>query len=199
MGLFDSLMKAAGNTIKKEATKAVTDAAQSIGKGKNRSESFTFSSLPTNLSELQTLPESTLDSPFKTAALTLAVLCRYKEDCDATFEMLDFLKGPESVSPYEKQFYKERLYEKEYIPFSYFDGATPDNGYTPSAPMTIAIYENPYSFDNENWATLWVKSGGADNMRSIKLRKKPSTGQWFLNDIQCLSEIRLPKEADPWA
>ena len=70
---------------------------------------------------------------------------------------------------------------------------------TPSAPMTIAIYENPYSFDNENWATLWVKSGGADNMRSIKLRKKPSTGQWFLNDIQCLSEIRVPQEADPWA
>ena len=113
--------------------------------------------------------------------------------------MHDFLKGPESVSPYEKQFYKDRLYEKEYIPFSYFDGATPDNCYTPSAPMTIAIYENPYSFDNENWATLWVKSGGADNMRSIKLRKKPSTGQWFLNDIQFLSEIRLPKEADPWA
>ena len=64
MGFFDSLMKAAGNTIKKEATKAVTDAAQSIGKGKNRSESFTFSSLPTNLNELQALPEAKLDSPW---------------------------------------------------------------------------------------------------------------------------------------
>ena len=41
--------------------------------------------------------------------ITLAVLCRYKEDCDATFEMLDFLKGPENVSTYEKQFIKERL------------------------------------------------------------------------------------------
>ena len=37
MGFFDSLMKTAGNTIKKEAAKAVTDVAQSIGKGKNRS------------------------------------------------------------------------------------------------------------------------------------------------------------------
>ena len=100
---------------------------------------------------------------------------------------------------YEKEFFKDRLYEKEYIPFSYFDGATPDNGYTPSAPMTIAIYENPYSFVNENWATLWVKSGGADNMPAVKLRQKPSTGQWFLNDIQCLSEIRVTQEADPWA
>ena len=63
MGFFDSLMKTAENTIKKEATKTVTSAAQSIGKGKNRSESFTFSSLPTNLSELQALPEATLDFP----------------------------------------------------------------------------------------------------------------------------------------
>ena len=125
MGIFDSLMKAAENTIKKEATKAVTGAVQSIGKGKNRSERFTFSSLPTSLSELQALPEATLDSPFKTAALTLAVLCRYKEDCDATFEMLDFLKGPENVSAYEKQFIKERLEDKFYKPFSFFNGATP--------------------------------------------------------------------------
>ena len=199
MGIFDSLKNIAESTIKREASKTIANAVNSIGNGKNRSERFSFTAVPQNLSELQALPEATLDTPFKTAALTILALCLYKDNSDSVLEMLDFLKGPESVSPYEKQFYKDRLYEKEYIPFSYFDGATPDNGYTPSQPMTIAIYENPYSFDNENWATLWVKSGGADNMRSVKLRKKPSTGQWFLNDIQCLSEIRLPKEADPWA
>ena len=199
MGIFDSLKNIAESAIRRETTKAVTNAVNSIGKGKNRSEKFVFNALPVNLSELQALPEISMDTPFKTVALTLIALCQFENSNDATFEMLDFLKGPESVSPYEKQFIKERLTDKYYIPFSYFDGATPDNGYTPSAPMTIAIYENPYSFDNEHWATLWVKSGGADNMRSIKLRKKPSTGQWFLNDIQCLSEIRLPKEADPWA
>lgn len=118
MGIFDSLMQAAGHTIKTETAKAVTDVAQAIGKGQNRSESFTFTSLPTNLSELQALPEAKLDSPFKTAALTLAVLCRYKEDRDATFEMLDFLKGPENVSTYEKQFIKERLEDKFYTAIS---------------------------------------------------------------------------------
>ena len=25
-----------------------------------------------------------------------------------------------------------------------------------------------------------------------------STGQWFLNDIQCLSDIRTPAAYDPW-
>jgi len=46
---------------------------------------------------------------------------------------------------------------------------------------------------------MYVTSGGADSPRPIKLRKKPSTGQWFLNEIQCLSDIRTPVAADPWA
>lgn len=160
---------------------------------------FIFTSLPTDLTELKALPESVLNSPYKTAALTLAVLCNYQSNPDATFEMLDFLKGPEAVSEYEKQFIRERLRGKEYKTFSYFNGATPENGYTPTKPYTISVNENPYSFPDENWATLYVKSSGADSPRGIKLRRKPSTGQWFLNDIQCLSDIRMPAADDPWA
>lgn len=199
MGFFDDLKRAVANSVKKEAVKAVHNVVSEIGKGRNKEEKFTFLSLPQNLDELKALPEASLDSAFKTASLTVAALCRYGQNCGDAIEMLNFLKGPEEVSGYEKQFYKERLADKEYIPFSYFDGTSPDNGYTPSAPYTLSVYENPYSFDNENWATLWVKSSGADTMRSIKLRKKPSTGQWFLNDIQCLSEIRIPTSDDKWA
>ena len=159
---------------------------------------FIFTEFPTNLAELKQIPEAVLNSPFKTAALTLAVLCNYGNEPDNTFEMLDFLKGPESVSEYEKQFIHERLKGKEYKTFSYFKGATPENGYTPIKPYTISINENAYSFTDENWATLYVKSSGADYPRGIKLRKKPSTGQWFLNDIQCLSDIRVPSANDPW-
>ena len=199
MGLFDSFKRAAENTIKKEANNVVRNTVDSIGKGRNRSESFTFEKLPSNLSELQAMPEASLDSAFKTAALTIAVLCRYEQDPKATFEMLDFLKGPGEVSNYEKQFIKERLNGKFYKSYAFFEGATPANGYKPAQPYKISVMENPYSFDNENWATLWVKSGGADNPAPIKLRQKPSTGQWFLNEIQCLSDIRVPVEEDPWA
>ena len=202
MSIFDLLKRQAESSIKREASKvvnnAVNSATQAVGKGKNRSETFTFSALPTSVNELQALPEAKLDSAFKTVALTLAALCNYEKDANATFEMLDFLKGPESVSQYEKQFINERLNEKNYIPFSFFAGATPQNGYVPTTPYTT-VYENPYSFDNEHWATLWVHSGGGDNLRSVKLRKKPSSGQWFLNDIQCLSNIRKPESKDPWA
>jgi hypothetical protein len=99
----------------------------------------------------------------------------------------------------EKQFLKDRLAGKAYKSFSFFAGAAPENGYTPDKPYSITVSSNPYSFTTENWATVYVKSGGADSLRPVKLRKKPSTGQWFLNEIQCLSDIRLPAEADPWA
>ena len=113
--------------------------------------------------------------------------------------MLDFLKGPDSLSTMEKQFLRDRLAGKAYKPFSFFAGATPENRYTPDRPYRITVSTGPYSFTAENWATVYVASGGADSPRQIKLRKKPSTGQWFLNEIQCLSDIRVPTEDDPWA
>ncbi len=199
MGIFDSIKRAAESTVKREAAKAVNNAVQSVGKGRNHSESFTFNELPTNVSELQALPEASLDSAFKAAALTIVALSRYEKNPDEAIEMLNFLKGPDEVSNHEKQFIRERLEGKYYKVMSYFAGATPENGYKPTTPYKISVSENPYSFDNENWATLYVTSGGADNPRPIKLRKKPSTGQWFLNDIQCLADVRVPVAEDPWA
>ncbi len=199
MSIFDALKRKAESALKREASKAVNNAVQSVGKGRNHSESFTFTALPQNLEQLQALPEAALDSAFKTTALTILALCRYEHSPEDAIAMLNFLKGPAEVSGYEKQFIRERLQGKAYIPRSYLGGATPRNGYQPTTPYTVKVSENPYSFDNENWATLYVTSGGADNPRGIKLRQKPSTGQWFLNDIQCLSEIRVPVEEDPWA
>lgn len=162
-------------------------------------ETFVFDSIPANAAELKALPEAKLDSAFKTTALTLAALCRYEYDPEAAIEMLDFLKGPGSVSVFEKQFIKEHLGGAPYKARSYFEGATPENGYQPKTPYRITVIETPYSFANENWAVMYIKSGGADSPRSIKLCKKPSTGQWFLTEIQCLAGIRPPVEEDPWA
>ena len=66
MGIFDKL--------KSTAQQAVNSAAQSAG---SRRETFTFSALPESLAEMQALPEAGLDSPFKTAALTVLALCAY--------------------------------------------------------------------------------------------------------------------------
>lgn len=162
-------------------------------------EQFVFAELPTSVEALNALPESTLDTPYKTAALTIAVLCNFESDPEATFSMLDVLKGPEPTSTFEKQFIKERLTGKPYKCLSYFEGSSPENGYTPNKPYTISVSTGPNSFPEDNWAYMFVTSSGADSPRQIKLRKKPSTGQWFLNEIMCLSDIRVPVESDPWA
>jgi hypothetical protein len=203
MSIFDSLKQAAISALKRESrkavNKAVNTAVQNIGKGRNHTETFTFDALPQTLEALRALPEAKLDTAFKTTALTILALSRYESDPQTAYAKLSWLKGPEDFSTSEKSFLQDRLRGKEYKVRSFFEGATPENDYTPNKPYVISVIENPYSFDNENWATLYVTSGGADNPRNIKLRKKPSTGQWFLNDIQCLSDIRLPKSEDKWA
>lgn len=165
----------------------------------NTTERFTFETLPANEAELCGLPEFALDTPYKTAALVMAVLCNYEKDPDVTISMLNVLKGPEDVSNLERQFLKDRLNGKAYKAFSFFEGSAPENDYTPNKPYAISVSSNPHSFDNENWAVMYVRSSGADSPRQIKLRRKPSSGQWFLNEIQCLSDIRVPASEDAWA
>lgn len=162
------------------------------------SRTFTFQSLPKTADDIVSLKEADLKDPYGVAALTLLALTRYGEDPDACFEMLNYLKGPEPLSSTEKSFIRERLQGKEYKPISYFKGTSPDNNYTPSKPYTITVSSNQYSFQNDGWAVMHVNSSGADNARQIKLRQKKSTGQWFLNDIQCLSDIRIPASEDKW-
>ncbi len=181
-GLLSSLSGGAGNAL------------SNLG----GSKTFTFNSLPKNVQELKQLPEAKLKTPYETAALTVLALTRYEESPEDCIEMLNFLKGPEEVTTYEKQFIRERLNGKFYKTFSFFKGTRPDNNYTPSKPYTITVSSNPYSFDSANWATLYLTSSGADNPRPVKLREKPSTGEWFLNEIQFLSDIRLPANQDKW-
>lgn len=157
--------------------------------------------LPRNLQQLQAMPEAALKEPQYTAALTIAALAIYPSDKNAACEMLEFLHGPKGLSTYEKQFIADRFRDKDYVPRSYFEGATPQNNYEPSKPYKLVISENPYSRDQlkEGYLTLHVKSGGADSARQIKLRTKPSTGQWFLWEQFLLADIRKPVNADPWA
>ncbi len=156
-----------------------------------------FGEIPTSLKEMKELPEATLDNPFGTAALTICAFCVYVNDINKGLEMINFLKGPQELSIYDKQFLKDRLEGKSYIPFSYFKGAFPENEYLPSRPYTVEVRSNAYSYTEDGYAKLYVQSGGADSLRSITLRRKG--GQWFLWEQMILADIRKPRSADPWA
>ena len=192
MSIFDKLKKASGSVVK-NAAPAIKNAFSS------KKETFTFTALPESLSQMQALPEASLDTPFKTAALTVCALCAYGADKNIGKEMLDWLRGPRPLSPMDISFLNDRFRDgKAYVPFSYFKGARPENDYTPDEPFTLTVESNPYSDDNPGYMKLFVKSGGADNPREIVLRKK-GDGTWLLWDQMILVGIHEPKSADPWA
>lgn len=165
----------------------------------NRRQTITFQALPQNLSQLKNLPQAAMRSPFETAALFVAIMCAYPNDPGVALEMLDFIKGPRPLSMHEKQFIADRMRGKPYIAFSYFEGATPANNYTPVAPLRVTVSENPYSYQDAGYAKLFLQSGGADSPRPIVLRNKPSTGEWFLWEQLLLADIRKPVAQDEWA
>lgn len=189
MSIFDKL--------KKGAADAVIGAASSIG---NKKETFTFAALPESLSQMQALPEASLDDPYKTAALTVCAICAYAAAPEIGVEMLNWLRGPRPLGGGDLSFLKDRFRDgKTYVPFSYFKGATVNNDYTPDVPFTLTVESNPYSNANEGYMKLFVRSSGADNPREIVLRQRGSDGKWFLWDQFILVGIREPKSADPWA
>ena len=192
MSFFDQLKRQAAQTANQTMQKAASAAG-------NVSYTVSFPQLPVDLAQLQAMPEGALRRPEHTAALTVAALCIYPVNKDAALEMLNYLQGPRGVTPYDKQFLADRFRDKDYVPRSYFAGATPQNNYEPSEPLTITVFENPYSRGQDGYLTLHIRSGGADSPRQIKLRNKPSTGQWFLWEQFLLSDIRKPVSADPWA
>lgn len=165
----------------------------------SKSKTFTFASLPENVDQLKALPEATLTDPYAVAALSVLAVRNFAKDRAASTEMLNFLSGPEPMSKMSLQAISDRFMDgKDYKVRSFFEGATPANNYTPAQPYRIKATSNPYSFQNENWATMYLTSGGADNPRPVRLRKKPSTGQWFLVEIQYLGDIRVPAAEDKW-
>lgn len=193
MGLFDSIARSA---VSGAVSNAVSGAVNEASK---KRETFTFTTIPRSVEELKALPESDLSTPFKTCALTMLVLLNYTNDVNATIEMLNFLKGPDPVNEYQKQFLRDRLQGKDYVVRSFFEGSSPQNNYIPTEPLKITVYDNPYSYPEAGWATLHMDSTGADSPRQIKCRLKPSTNQWFMVENLALSDIRTPAAADPWA
>lgn len=168
------------------------------GTGTNRTKDVVFPKLPETLAEFLALPQAALSDPFDAAALTVLALCFYPQDKDLSLSMLDALKGPRPLSPMDRQFIADRFRDKDYVPRSYFAGATPQNDYMPEEPYTIRVSENPYSYQDQGYARLSLTSGGADSPRSVQLRQAKD-GKWYLWEQFLLADIRPPESNDPWA
>lgn len=187
MGLFDSL--------RNQARDAVRDAVQGVG---NKTETIVFPAVPDNYEAFTTLPQAAMSTPFETAAMTVVALCVYPHAPQTSVQMLNFLRGPRPLNGQELSFIRDRFRAKDYVPRSYFCGATPQNDYTPQPPYTIRVMADHNSFLTQGFAKLFIPSGGADNPRPIQLRQAKD-GKWYLWEQALLTDIRQPESANPWA
>ena len=186
-----------------EAAAALTASGVKVATGRTAqgypAVTVSFDALPATPEELKACPLADLRLPYGTAALTVAALNRWEEDRAATHAMINFLRGPRPMSPMEEQFLRDRLSGRMYVIRSYWAGTSPENSYTPDLPYSVTFFEDPYTWQTAGYCRLSCVSSGADSPRQIMLRKKESTGEWFLWENYLLPDIRIPAEADPWA
>ena len=158
----------------------------------------TLNALPASLAEFRNL---SLRTPEEVVAGFLCALHLYVKNPNEGVEAMNLLRGPRPMTPYDSQFLRDRLRGKEYLPLAYFEGAAPENSYTPTQPYVLNVLPDPRPQDMEpGYLRLFLRTAGADSPRPIKLRQKPSTGEWFLWEYSSpLSGIRIPAAQDPWA
>ena len=89
----------------------------------------TIQSIPASLQEFETLAAAGRQ-PERICALFLCALALFDKDRDAGTAAMNLLRGPRPMTPYDCQFLRDRLRGKAYLPLAYFEGATPENGYT---------------------------------------------------------------------
>ncbi len=185
MGFFDNIIQNTSNANN------VSSSSSSV--------KVEIGAVPSNIDEFKS--KINFKDSYNVVAYTILALCVYPHNKEFSIEMLNYLKGPAELSSYDKQFLSDRFAGKDYLALSYLNGATPENNYNPSEPYIVTVNKTPHSEDaiSEGYLQLYVKSSGADTERGIRLRNKPSTGEWFLWEYFILAGIREPKANDPWA
>ena len=157
---------------------------------------YAFSSVPKTADEIRRYK---LDSPYKTMALLILALRTWTPDNETDcLQMLDYLTDTGSViagtsekcpfSQYKPWIsaLRDRMTQNnkyQYIGNAYLDGATPENNYTPTDPVTITLRQSvydPYAKADE-WAPeqkqVLTFFAGADNERYC-LFAQDDAGNW---------------------
>lgn len=158
----------------------------------------TFEQLPKTVQDLEALLALYPQSDARhTGAFFLASLVRYVDSVDDGLAMIDLLRGPRPMNGMDKDFLKDRLREKTYLPRAYFEGAAPDNDYAPDTPWSLRVYDDPMEAE-QGYLYIQLSTTGADSKRRVTLREKD--GQYYLWEYSnILTGIRLPSSQDPWS
>ena len=105
-------------------------------------------------------------------------------------ELLNSPTVPNNYSNFTKSFVKDRMLQNDKYDFladAYFDGANPDNCYTPNNPLSITLREYPYApqLSTMYGPNIYVEKivsdfKGADSERNVSVYKDPKDQKWYI-------------------
>lgn len=154
-----------------------------------------FLALPKNVEDLKLIDRSGDNGKFVVVALLLASLKTWKKEDEETCsemmkELLNSPTVPNNYSNFTKSFVKDRMLQNDKYDFladAYFDGAAPENAYTPKEPLAITLREFPYAPQTSTMygPTLYIEKivsdfKGADSERSVSVYKDPKDQKWYI-------------------
>ena len=171
-----------------------------------------FLALPKNVEDSKLIDRSDDNGKFVVVALLLASLKTWKKEDEETCsemmkELLNSPTVPNNYSNFTKSFVKDRMLQNDKYDFlanAYFDGANPDNGYTPNNPLSITLREYPYApqLSTMYGPNIYVEKivsdfKGADSERSVSVYKDPKDNKWYIwsdSYKSLLVDIKTPVE-----
>ena len=146
-------------------------------------------------------------SPEGAVAMFMAAMNIYAENEELGMKCFGLCFHPENRNgdvpiPYFVSFMNSRFHQGDAQPWiarSYFEGATPENGYTPDLPYTIKMKSR---IDDDDYLTdmdadverRWVNSSGADSDRPVQvLRVRGDDIYYMFNYAGLATQVRKPR------
>lgn len=158
-----------------------------------------FGGIPQTIEQFITLHEQIAQTPEGGAAAVVVALLVYAADEALGRQCLTIVVDQDELQdgsngyqgkqlPAQRlQFVRSQLKGREYLPRSYIQGTTPQNGYAlPEPPYRIVCSSNPYSGDRETGRyKVFVACSGADSPRPVTL-KRNDKGIWKVTEWSSL-------------
>ena len=79
----------------------------------NNSVEVVFETIPEKIGEFRALLETKQTNAFEVAAIVVAALNVYPKDKSECIAILNLLRGPRALSPYDEQFLNDRFMDKD--------------------------------------------------------------------------------------
>ncbi|MDZ4726421.1 MAG: hypothetical protein SH817_09700 [Leptospira sp.] len=165
----------------------------------------TFSSVPQSMADFEALQTSLSSTPEGAVAVVVMAIHLYGKDTTMGNHALvtSILKKNRSRSTKPTAYKGEdlgngdrflvgQLDKYKMLANGYFKGAEPANGYTPSNPLTVETFTNPYSGEESSGKIkLFVATRGASSFRPVTVEKE-SDGVWRVKEFSSLCVGMMP-------